>query len=311
MTNTMTETSAFATNPLGQATREALTAAGLDADDVLRVIGRALEEDLGVVGDVTSLATIDAEAVMTARYVSREAGTVAGLPVLAAVVDAFLGTSAALRLFATDGDALERGDSLAEISGPARGVLGIERLSLNLLGHLSGVATLTRAWVDAVGSTSARIRDTRKTTPGLRDLEKYAVRCGGGVNHRRGLDDAVLVKDNHVAAAGGVGAALDRVRAAYPGGGIVVQVEVDDRAQLDEAIEHGATQILLDNFSEAELAWAVARVRERAPGVMLEASGGLRLDRAEQVARTGVDYLAVGALTHSARSLDIGLDTAD
>jgi nicotinate-nucleotide pyrophosphorylase (carboxylating) len=310
MTDTMTHTSAFATNPLRAITREALAAAGLDADDVLRVIGRAIEEDLGVIGDVTSLATISADAVITARYVSREAGTVAGLPVLAAVVDAYLGSSATLRLFATDGDALAPGDTLAEITGPARGVLGIERLSLNLLGHLSGVATLTRTWVDAVGSTSARIRDTRKTTPGLRDLEKYAVRCGGGVNHRRGLDDAVLIKDNHVASAGGVGAALDRVRAAYPDGGMVVQVEVDDRAELTDAIDHGASQILLDNFSEPEMAWAVARVRERAPGVMLEASGGLRLDRAEQVARTGVDFLAVGALTHSARSLDIGLDTS-
>jgi nicotinate-nucleotide pyrophosphorylase (carboxylating) len=165
-------------------------------------------------------------------------------------------------------------------------------------------------WVGAVGSTSARIRDTRKTTPGLRDLEKYAVRCGGGVNHRRGLDDAVLIKDNHVASAGGVGAALDRVRAAYPEGGMLVQVEVDDLAQLDEALDHGAAQILLDNFTEADLVTAVGRVRERAPGVMLEASGGLRLDRADQVARTGVDYLAVGALTHSARSLDIGLDSS-
>jgi nicotinate-nucleotide pyrophosphorylase (carboxylating) len=294
---------------LRPATRDGLVAAGLDPADVLRVIGRAVEEDFGVAGDVTSFATIGADAVMSARYVSREAGTVAGLPVLAAVVDAVLGSSASLRLLRKDGEALEPDDTLAEITGPARGVLGIERLSLNLLGHLSGVASLTRAWVDAVSSTSARIRDTRKTTPGLRDLEKYAVRCGGGVNHRRGLDDAVLIKDNHVAAAGGVGAALDRVWAAKPDAVMVVQVEVDDRAQLEEALDHGASQILLDNFSEPELAWAVARVRERAPGVMLEASGGLRLDRAEQVARTGVDFLAVGALTHSARSLDIGLDT--
>jgi nicotinate-nucleotide pyrophosphorylase (carboxylating) len=308
MTDTILETSVFATHLLRPATRDALSAAGLDADDVLRVIRRAVEEDLGVIGDVTSAATISDDAVISARYVTREAGTVAGLPVLAAVIETCLGRTATVRLLTTDGTRLAAGDALAEITGPARGVLSVERLSLNLLGHLSGVATLTRAWVDAVASTSARIRDTRKTTPGLRDLEKYAVRCGGGVNHRRGLDDAVLVKDNHVAAAGGIGAALDRVHAAYPDGGMVVQVEVDDRGQLDEALDHGATQILLDNFTEADMVSAVVTVRERAPGAMLEASGGLRLDRAEQVARTGVDYLAVGALTHSARSLDIGLD---
>jgi nicotinate-nucleotide pyrophosphorylase (carboxylating) len=295
---------------LRSTTSDALIAAGLDPADVVQVIRRAVAEDLGEIGDVTSAATISEDAVISARYVSREAGIIAGLPVLAAAVETCLGTTATLRLLRQDGDSLEAGDALAEIIGPARGVLAIERLSLNLLGHLSGVATLTRAWVDAVGATSARIRDTRKTTPGLRDLEKYAVRCGGGVNHRRGLDDAVLIKDNHVASAGGVGAALDRVRAAYPDDQLVVQVEVDDTAQLDEALDHGANQILLDNFTEAEMVSAVARVRERAPGVMLEASGGLRLDRAEQVARTGVDYLAVGALTHSARSLDIGLDTA-
>jgi nicotinate-nucleotide pyrophosphorylase (carboxylating) len=294
---------------LRSTTSEALTASGLDPEDVVRVIRRAAAEDLGEIGDVTSAATISESAVISARYVSREAGTVAGLPVLAAVVETCLGGAATLRLLKEDGERLEAGDAIAEIVGPARGVLAIERLSLNLLGHLSGVATLTRAWVDAVAATSARIRDTRKTTPGLRDLEKYAVRCGGGVNHRRGLDDAVLIKDNHVASAGGVGAALDRVHAVYPDRMMVVQAEVDDEAQLDEALEHGATQILLDNFTEADLVSAVARVRGRSPGVMLEASGGLRLDRAEQVARTGVDYLAVGALTHSARSLDIGLDT--
>jgi nicotinate-nucleotide pyrophosphorylase (carboxylating) len=302
------ETPAFAAHSLRSATRELLAAAGLDPDDVVQVIRRSAAEDLGEIGDITSAATISDDAVISARYVSRESGVAAGLPVLAAVVETCLGRTATLRLLSNDGDRLEAGDALAEIVGPARGILAIERLSLNLLGHLSGVATLTRAWVDAISLTSARVRDTRKTTPGLRDLEKYAVRCGGGVNHRRGLDDAVLIKDNHVASAGGVGAALDRVHAAYPDGQLVVQVEVDDATQLEEALDHGATQILLDNFTEADMVSAVARVRERAPGVVLEASGGLRLDRAEQVARTGVDYLAVGALTHSARSLDIGLD---
>jgi nicotinate-nucleotide pyrophosphorylase (carboxylating) len=186
--------------------------------------------------------------------------------------------------------------------------LGIERLSLNLLGHLGGIATLTTAWVDAVAGTDAKIRDTRKTTPGLRDLEKYAVRCGGGTNHRRGLDDAVLIKDNHVAAAGGVGPALAAVHAAYPMHDVVVQVEVDDLAQLDEALRHGATQVLLDNFAPADLRRAVGMVAPFSRRVQLEASGGLRLDNAAEVAATGVDFLAVGALTHSAPYLDIGLD---
>ena len=185
----------------------------------------------------------------------------------------------------------------------------MERLSLNLLGRLSGIATLTRAWVDAVAGTSAQIRDTRKTTPGLRDLEKYAVRCGGGVNHRRGLDGGVLIKDNHVSAAGGVGAALERVAAAYPGDEVPVQIEVDDATELFEALAHGAQAVLLDNFSDEELADAVAFVRRTRPEVVLEASGGLSLARASAVAATGVDYLAVGGLTHSAPVLDIGLDT--
>jgi len=184
----------------------------------------------------------------------------------------------------------------------------MERTSLNLLGHLCGIATETRRWVDALAGTGARVRDTRKTLPLLRDLEKYAVRCGGGVNHRRGLDDAVLIKDNHVAAAGGVGAALEAVRAAGLPDGVVVQVEVDSLAQLDEALAHGATQVLLDNFSLDDSAEAVRRVRATAPQVLLEASGGLTLDRARAVAETGVDFLAVGALTHSVTQLDIGLD---
>jgi nicotinate-nucleotide pyrophosphorylase (carboxylating) len=295
---------------LRQATHEDLVAAGLDPDDVLAVVRRGIEEDLGQRGDITSAATITADAVISARYVTREPGTVAGLAVLAAVVDSCLGTAGTLRLLATDGDRLDAGDALAEITGSARGILAVERLSLNLLGHLSGIATATRRWVDAVASTGARIRDTRKTTTGLRNLEKYAVRCGGGVNHRRGLDDAVLIKDNHVAAAGGVGAALDRVREAYPDGTMIVQVEVDDHTQLEEALDHGATQILLDNFSEGDLQTAVTRVRERSSGVLLEASGGLQFDRAQRIAATGVDFLSVGALTHSARCLDIGLDVS-
>jgi nicotinate-nucleotide pyrophosphorylase (carboxylating) len=291
---------------LSAATGQALARAGLDPEDVVRVIERGLAEDLGVIGDLTSVATVAADAVMSAGYVAREAGTVAGLPVLAAVVEWATGTS--VTLLVADGDRVQPGDVLAEVTAAARTVLALERLSLNLLGHLSGIATATRAWADAVAATPARIRDTRKTTPGLRDLEKYAVRCGGGVNHRRGLDDAVLIKDNHVAAAGGVGAALDRVQALYRGQNIVIQVEVDDEDQLEQALRHGAAQVLLDNFTVDELTRAVTRIRTHGSPVLVEASGGLTLDRAAQVAQTGVDFLAVGALTHSARSLDIGLD---
>jgi nicotinate-nucleotide pyrophosphorylase (carboxylating) len=294
---------------LSPATVAGLVAAGLDADDVVAVIDRAVSEDLGTVGDLTSQATIAPDAQLSTHYVTRSAGTAAGLPVLAAVVDRCLGPVGNLRAVVEDGRRLVAGDIIAELVGPARGVLAIERTSLNLLGHLSGIATVTSAWVDAVAGTAAEVRDTRKTTPGLRDLEKYAVRCGGGVNHRRGLDDAVLIKDNHVVAAGGVGAALDRVNALHPGGTLVIQVEVDDLVQLDEALDHEADQVLLDNFTESDLIKAVAIARERHPGIILEASGGLQLANAHRIAATGVDYLAVGALTHSAPSLDIGLDS--
>jgi nicotinate-nucleotide pyrophosphorylase (carboxylating) len=289
-------------------TAKELEAAGLDPDDVLAVIQRGIDEDLGTAGDVTSLATIDADTRITCRYVARASGVVAGVPVLAAIVDHCLGTDAVLIPVVADGEAVEPGQTIATIEAPARGMLAVERLSLNLLGHLSGIATVTRAWVDAVAGTKAKIRDTRKTTPGLRDLEKYAVRCGGGVNHRRGLDSGVLIKDNHVSAAGGVVAALDRVRAAYADT-VPVQVEVDDVAELAEALEHRAPAVLLDNFTEEQLAEAVALVRRSHPGVALEASGGLSLERAAAVAATGVDYLAIGALTHSASVLDIGLDS--
>jgi nicotinate-nucleotide pyrophosphorylase (carboxylating) len=293
---------------LRPSTYDDLRDVGLDADDVLVVIDRAVAEDLGERGDVTSAATIDPDTRLAARYVVREAGTLAGAPVLVAVVDRCLGDAAQLRLHAGDGDRLCPGDVIAEIDASALGLLAIERLSLNLLSHLCGIATRTQQWVDAVAGTAARIRDTRKTTPGLRDLEKYAVRCGGGVNHRRGLDDGVLIKDNHVTAAGGVGLALDRVHAANRPPGRPIQVEVDDLAQLEEALDHGATDVLLDNFTVSELAEAVAVVGSRGHRVRLESSGGLRIDAAAAVAATGIDFLAVGALTHSAPSLDIGLD---
>jgi nicotinate-nucleotide pyrophosphorylase (carboxylating) len=190
------------------------------------------------------------------------------------------------------------------VHGPARSLLTAERTALNLIGHLSGVASLTRRWVDAVAGTGAAIRDTRKTTPGLRVLEKYAVRCGGGVNHRMALGDAALVKDNHVAAAGGITAAVGAVRAHAPG--VALEVECDTLDQVREAVAAGVELVLLDNFSLDDTRAAVALVR--GSGVRLEASGGLTLDRAEGVAATGVDYLAVGALTHSAPVLDLGFD---
>jgi nicotinate-nucleotide pyrophosphorylase (carboxylating) len=292
------------------ATVAVLRAQGLDPDSVRRAVIAALAEDLGTAGDITSLATVAADTVLTARYVSRRPGTAAGLAVLAAAADISLGSSPSWSFspLASDGATIAAGQALAEISGPARSVLAAERTTLNLLGHLCGIATLTREWVDAVAGTGTRIRDTRKTTPLLRDLDKYAVRCGGGINHRRGLDDAVLIKDNHVAAAGGIGPALDAVWRVHPRGSLVVQVEVDNLDQLDEALAHGAPQILLDNFGVELCRAAVARIRARAPEVIVEASGGLTLDRAAAYAATGLDYLAVGALTHSAPALDIGLD---
>ena len=200
------------------------------------------------------------------------------------------------------------GDVVATVTASTIALLAVERVSLNLLCRLSGIATSTRRWVEALAGTAARVRDTRKTTPGLRHIEKYAVRCGGGVNHRQGLYDAVLIKDNHVVAAGGVVAALEAVLRRYPGNAMVVQVEVDTLGELDEALAHGATQIMLDNMSVEQMAEAVRRVRTTKGEVMVEASGGLSIDSAALVARTGVDFLAVGALTHSSPILDIALD---
>ncbi len=295
---------------LSPVTADALSFAGLDPGAVATLIRGAFAEDLGTAGDLTSAATIPEGTTLRARYVSRQSGTVAGMPVLAAVAEIGMAGAAewSFRALVADGDALRPGDVLAEIEGPARAVLALERTSLNLLGHLSGIATATARWARAIEGTDARVRDTRKTTPLLRDLEKYAVRCGGGVNHRRGLDDAILIKDNHVAAAGGVGAALDAVWKVHSRGSLVVQVEVDDLDQLDEAIEHGAPQILLDNFGVELCREAVARIRSRAPETVIEVSGGLVLERARVYAATGIDFLAVGALTHSSPTLDVGLD---
>lgn len=271
--------------------------------DVL--IGRALEEDLGGRGDVTSAALVPADAHASGVLVARSAGVVAGVDAAAAV---FAALDARVRLepHVVDGDRVAAGQAIADVSGPARAVLAGERTALNLLSHLSGVATLTARYVESVAGTGAVIRDTRKTLPGLRALGKDAVAAGGGVNHRRGLDDALLVKDNHVAVAGGVGEATRRALA--HAGGLEVQVEVDDLDQLGEALEAGARSVLLDNFGPDELAEAVARCRARDEAVFVEASGGVTLETVAAIAGTGVDAVAVGALTHSAPALDIGLD---
>ncbi|MBN6050856.1 L-aspartate oxidase [Nonomuraea sp. RK-328] len=289
-----------------------LAAAGLDPDEVDALVDRALAEDLQEAGDVTSLATIPADARAVADVVARADGVVAGLAAAEAVF-ARLGATRTERR-AKDGERVRRGDVLMTVEGPTRGLLTAERTALNLLTHLSGIATLTARWVEAVSGTRARVRDSRKTLPGLRALEKYAVRCGGGVNHRMSLSDAALIKDNHVVAAGGVAEAFRAVRERYPD--LPIEVEVDRLDQIEPVLREGAREILLDNFSVEEIAKAVQIVQNQtstnltreSAQVKLEASGGLTLESARQVAETGVDYLAVGALTHSAPALDIALD---
>ncbi|TFV78153.1 carboxylating nicotinate-nucleotide diphosphorylase [Blastococcus sp. CT_GayMR19] len=282
----------------------ALTSAGLDPAEVEAVIRRALEEDLAYGPDVTTEATVPHNARATGVVVPRSAGVLAGVPVAAAVFDLIGGPAVDVVLHATDGTPAEPGRAVLTVSGPTRALLTAERTALNLVSHLSGVATITGRWVDAVAGTGAAIRDTRKTTPGLRALEKYAVRCGGGVNHRMGLGDAALIKDNHVAAAGGLTAAVEAVRATAPD--VHLEVECDTLDQVKEALAAGVELVLLDNFGLGQTREAVAMVR--GTGVRLEASGGLDLARAAAVAATGVDYLAVGALTHSAPVLDLGFD---
>jgi nicotinate-nucleotide pyrophosphorylase (carboxylating) len=280
-----------------------LVSAGLDPVRVQSLVRDAVDEDLDGGVDVTTVATVPLGQRAVLDLVARRPGVAAGVPVAAAVFSYVGGDAVTITQVATDGDRLAAGDVVLSVAGPTHVLLQAERPALNLLGHLSGIATLTRTWVDAVDGTPARIRDTRKTTPGMRALEKYAVRCGGGVNHRMSLSDAALVKDNHVIAAGGVAAAFDAVRARFPG--VPVEVEVDSLDQLDEVLDAGADLVLLDNFDVDEMREAVRRADGRA---RLEASGGLSLDVAPAVAATGVDYLAVGALTHSAPVLDIGAD---
>lgn len=267
------------------------------------IVRAALAEDLGRAGDITSAACLPPGTPIAARFAARDEGVVCGLA-CARLALALIDPAARFAPKAADGDRLAPGTVLAEVSGDGRAILAAERVALNLLGRLSGVASLTAAYVAAVAGTGARIADTRKTTPGLRALEKYAVRCGGGVNHRFGLDDAILIKDNHVAACGGVGAAVRRARA-HAGHLVRIEVEVDSLDQFDEALAEGPDAILLDNFGLEHLAMAVARGAGR---VVLEASGGVTLDTVRAIARIGVDLISVGALTHSARVLDLGLD---
>jgi nicotinate-nucleotide pyrophosphorylase (carboxylating) len=288
---------------LSATTARELTAAGLDPAEVEALVERALAEDLGDGVDVTSVATVPFDAEGVADFVARADGVVAGLPVVRAVLEVVTDDSVLIESKVADGARVHRGDVLLSATALVRALLTAERTALNVLCHLSGIATVTRRWVDEVDGTGARILDTRKTNPGLRSLEKYAVRCGGGTNKRMGLYDAALVKDNHVVAAGGVAEAFAAVRSLFPD--VEVQVECDTVAQVHEALAAGATFLLLDNMDVSQLTEAVRVTAGRAE---LEATGGLTLDRARAVASTGVDYLSVGALTHSAPVLDIGVD---
>ncbi len=276
---------------------------GLDPVEVEDVANVALAEDLAHGVDVTTVATVPEEAVATGDFTAREAGTVAGLRVAETVLSLVCTEEFEVERHVEDGDRVRAGQKLLTVTARTRDLLTAERSALNLLCRLSGVATATRAWADVLAGTRAKVRDTRKTTPGLRSLEKFAVRCGGGLNHRMSLSDAALVKDNHVVAAGGVAQAFKLVRDAFPE--VPIEVEVDTLAQVTEVLEAGADLILLDNFTPEQTAEAVALVAGRAA---LESSGRLTLDTARAYADTGVDYLAVGALTHSSPILDIGLD---
>ena len=276
--------------------------------DAHAIIDRALDEDLRYGPDVTSVATVSADATTVASMVSRQPGVIAGLDIAVLVLDKVIGEGAYRILDrAEDGVEVKPGDAVLTVEAPTRALLTAERTMLNLVCHLSGIATETARWVQEVAGTDTAIRDTRKTLPGLRLLQKYAVRVGGGVNHRLGLGDAALIKDNHVAAAGSVLAALQAVRAVAPD--LPCEVEVDSLEQLDEILGENVELVLLDNFPVWQTQIAVQRRDARAPGTKLESSGGLSLDSAAAYAATGVDFLAIGALTHSVRVLDVGLDT--
>jgi nicotinate-nucleotide pyrophosphorylase (carboxylating) len=286
---------------------EELEAAGLDARAVYGQVSSALDEDLPGDGeDVTSASTIPADARGVADFGARESGVVAGLGIAALVFAIVLGDEAEITDRVADGTHVEKGDVVMRVAGPTRGLLTAERTALNFASHLSGVATATSRWVAALEGTSARVLDTRKTLPNLRALQKYAVRCGGGVNHRFSLSDMAMVKDNHVVASGGVVPAFEAVRVAHPT--VPVEVEVTDLDQLRELLDAGCERILLDNMTDDQMAEAVRITAGHATPATLEASGGLTLDRARDVAKTGVDFISVGALSHSVIVFDLGLD---
>lgn len=272
---------------------------------IAEAVHTALAEDLGRAGDITSQATIPADRTATCVMAARKSGTIAGLPLAREAFRQF-DPSVRFEALVEDGAVVEAGAAIARVAGPARSILSAERVALNYLGRLSGVATLTAEYVAAVEHTKARIIDTRKTTPGLRALEKYAVRCGGGMNHRYGLDDAFLIKDNHIAVAGGIVPALRAAKAAA-GHFVKIEVEVDSLEQLAEVLEEGADIVLLDNMDPSTLRKAVAMSAGR---IVTEASGGVTLESVRAIAESGVELIAIGALTHSARVLDIGLDIA-
>ena len=275
--------------------------------DMERVVDIALEEDLRCGPDVTTLATVPADSQAVAHVRTREQGVICGIPVVKVVLDKVVGEgNYTMEAFFRDGDVIEPGDTVLTITAPTRELLTAERTLLNIVTHLSGIATITRRWVDAMIGTRCQVRDTRKTLPGLRDLEKYAVRVGGGVNHRMALGDAALIKDNHVVAAGGVVEALRAVKEQYPT--IPTEVEVDSIEQLDAVLKEGVDLVLLDNMDLPTTSMAVQRRNMGAPRTKLESSGGLTLSDANLYALTGVDYVAVGGLTHSVKVLDLGLD---
>lgn len=270
---------------------------------VERAVAAALEEDLGLAGDLTSQATLTPQARATASLSAREPGVIAGLD-LAAAAFRLVGDGVTFTPVLADGDRVAAGGLVAEVTGPARLVMSAERVALNFLNHLSGIATLTREYADAVAGTGAQICDTRKTTPGLRAFQKYAVRCGGGANHRYSLDDAILIKDNHIAVAGSVTAAYQAAEA-FAGHLVAIEIEVTSLVELEEALAAGARVILLDNMDNETLRRAVAINAGRA---RLEASGGVKLDRVRSIGETGVDYISTSQITMAAKPLDLGLD---
>lgn len=288
-------------------TADELRAAGLDVEEAHRIVRTALDEDLRHGPDATTAATVPPDSWAEAAFNTRRAGVLAGVPLVRTVLDEVLGADGyEIRFARPDGRALVPGETALRVYAPVPGLLTAERTALNLLCHLSGVATATAAWVSAVSGTGCRIRDSRKTLPGMRSLQKYAVRCGGGVNHRLGLGDAVLIKDNHVVAAGSAVAALRACREHAPG--LPTEVEVADLDELETVLDEGVELVLLDNFTPELCARAVRSTAKLAPDTELEASGGLTLELARAYAETGVDYLSAGHLTHSSPALDLGLD---